>query len=180
MNDEIDFEWLKKVEETEELYKYFYKSNLLNITFEKVYVNENKEIVCVKKEIVKLIEPNLLTKEQLISVVKNNLLLNNDLYKIFSIKYFNIDLEEENIEYLINQDTTNKSEFNFLHNLNKLDTIKFNDSIKFFHKLNRIYLFFVKDKKNISNIKNQTKKVYLSNSSSKNKNNTKTRKHIQL
>ena len=179
MNDEIDFDWLNKIEKTEELYKYFYKSSLLNIIFEKVYVNENKEIVCVKKEIVKLNEPNLLSKEQLISVIKNNLLLKNDLYKIFSIKYFNIDLDEENIEYLVNLDITSNIELNFLHNLSKLDSIKFNDSIKFFHKVNRIYLFYIKDKKNISNLRNQTKKVYLNNSTLKNKNG-RTRKHIQL
>jgi hypothetical protein len=175
--NEIDLDWIQQFENTDELYKVFYKTNLLQIVIERVYVNTHKEIIYVKKEKINLENPNQLSKDKLIELIKSGSYLNNNLFKIFSIKYFNIDIDEEEVLNLLNL-TQDTQDYNFLHNLPKLDNINLNQTITYFQKINRIYLFYISDKKNISNIRNETKKVYLHAHSLKKSN--KTKKHIQL
>lgn len=166
--EKLNSDWINDFEENDKLYKYFYKTKINKINIYFVYVNNSKEIIYVNKSIYNLEKINILLKEELINLIKSNREFNNNLFKIFSIKYFNIDLDEENINKFVNTENIDLT-INYLNDVNYLDNINFNDTIKLFEKLNSIYLFYVSEKKNISVEHNNTKKIYLSSNNKRNK-----------
>ena len=106
----------------------------------------------------KLININLITKEELINIIKKNRNNNNIRYNAVNILKHHVNLGFEDIPFYINNEET------FLK-VAKLKTIKFKPTIKMFQNLNSIFLLFnenfVKLKQN--NPHSNTKKIILHN-----------------
>ena len=70
-NDDLDDDWLQKLEEEEEEYDIFYKDIIDIIKINYIYINETKNIYHIKKESIDL-DDNTLNKEHLIYFLKKN------------------------------------------------------------------------------------------------------------
>jgi len=176
----LNTDWINEFEINDNIYKYFYKTNIKNVNINNIYINNNREIIYINKSRYELKSINILLKEELIEIIKKNIQINDNLFKIFSIKYFNFDLDEENISTFINLDVNNinnlNNDYNYFNGISTLENIKINNTIKMFEKLNTIYLFYVLDNPNANPNANtkpkthsNTKKIYLNNTLNNNR-----------
>ena len=149
-------------------YKDFYKEDVEIIAVKCIYINENNSIEKVKYENLILNNANIISCEEIIKILKSNNQNINKTYKIYSICFYNISIEPEDIKYI--------KEENFLKNIPHINDIKIEPTINILQDLNELILIF--KEKNINNNKiiyNKSKKVYINCKKIKNK---KTRKKL--
>ena len=94
--DDLDDEWLQKLEEEEEEYDIFYKEMIDIIQVHYIYIDESKKIYHIKRENID-IDDNILNKEYLTYILKKNKDFNNISHKIISILQYNIDIKPQEI-----------------------------------------------------------------------------------
>ena len=152
----------------EKYYDIFYKNVVETVKVYYIYIEEG-EITSVKKDIL-ILNNGVLEKDLLRLLIeqKSKDKMLNKKYDLLSILKFNIDIEQEDIEkllddkHLINKvDILNNRYFQILDNtldikFNKI--IKFNDTIDLFQDVNSLYFLF-KEKK-IKIIKKTLKNKY--------------------
>lgn len=152
-NDDLDDDWLQKLEEEEEEYDIFYKDIIDIIKINYIYINETKNIYHIKKESIDL-DDNTLNKEHLIYLLKKNKDFNNISHKIISILQYNIDIKAEEINLFMK----NTDNFNFLTVKENINDIKWEDTINLFKDINTLYIIYYKPP---YKVKKQTKKIYI-------------------
>ena len=152
-NDDLDDDWLQKLEEEEEEYDIFYKDIIDIIKINYIYINETKNIYHIKKESIDL-DDNTLNKEHLIYLLKKNKDFNNISHKIISILQYNIDIKAEEINLFMK----NTDNFNFLTVNENINDIKWEDTINLFKDMNTLYIIYYKPP---YKVKKQTKKIYI-------------------
>ena len=151
MEEELDTSWIKEYQDKEKNYNEFYKEPVSSIKLFFIYVNKDNIIEFLKKED-KILNNNSISREELIKIIKEKQIVGEYKYKLISLLKYNIDIDPENIEDMLYNDSYNE---NFLNIEKNLDTIKFNDTIRILQDLNSIYLIFYpiikskKDKKRI-------------------------------
>jgi hypothetical protein len=79
-HEQLDDKWITEYENTDKLYKDFYKDNVYYIQLTLIYVNKNNDIDKIKHNPFLLNNPNILTQEELIGILKPNSRLDNKLY----------------------------------------------------------------------------------------------------
>lgn len=136
--EEIDFSWIDQFE----VYKHYYLEDIETIHVHYAYLNDKQEIIKMNQEQIILETPNLLSKEELASLVARNNVLDNKKYRLFSILKFNINIEPKDLHNFLQEDEKEKRPHDFLHVIEKIESITFNKSIGMFHDLNEITLFF--------------------------------------
>lgn len=145
---DLDFSWLNEIDNNDDYYNRFYCEDIKFLNIFCIYINEKSEIFKINKTKHNLLQANTLLKEELLHIIKNNIVNNNIKYSLFSILKYNIDIEPSNIKILL----TNKDSLllgnNFLHTIKNIDTIVFEKSISFFHKLNNLIIIFKKTNNN--------------------------------
>jgi hypothetical protein len=155
----LDDEWIIKFENTDKLYKDFYKDDVYYVNLRVIYINRGNEIDKIKQESFLMSKPNYISHEEIIEILKKNTTDNDKKYSLLSILKYNICLEPEDIKLYLN----NRSNQEYLSVIKNIDTIVFNKSINMFHDLNDLILIFYEKslelKKPDSN--NSTKKIYL-------------------
>ena len=149
MEEELDTSWIKEYQDKEKNYNEFYKEPVSSIKLFFIYVNKDNIIEFLKKED-KILNNNSISREELIKIIKEKQIVGEYKYKLISLLKYNIDIDPENIEDMLYNDSYNE---NFLNIEKNLDTIKFNDTIRILQDLNSIYLILLykskKDKKRI-------------------------------
>lgn len=174
-NKDIDISWINEFEKMER----YYKCPLETIKVNYLYIGEKGEIETISQDSL-TIKENKISQEELIYIIKQKQKRNYIYYKLHSIFKYNISCESEDIinyisqidinegiESIDNKDTLFKDCLKQIHNLN---TIFFDDTIKYFQNLNSLYILFYKHREN--NTK-QTKKIRIHTQS---KNKTRNRK----
>ena len=150
---ELDSQWIRDFEETDELYSDFYTEQLESVRLFVLYVDKRNKLFHTKKELITL-ENGVISKENLIGILKQYMTYNNKKYRPISIMKWNIDLLPEEItKYLKNQE-----KYNFLSIEEKIEDIKFDDSVTLFHDINSLYIVF---HRSWESYKNRTKKIYI-------------------
>jgi len=98
--------------------------------------------------------------------------MNDNNYSLLSIIKYNIILNPQDITTFLKTSKIDYYNDYFFTTLKHIDTIYFEKTINMFQDLNTLFIiFYEKDKNNESanSIKNNTKKIYLRNSTTKNK-----------
>lgn len=152
----------------EEYYDIFYKNIVETVKVYYIYI-ENSKITSVKKDIL-ILNNGVLDKDILNTIInqKSEDSILNKRYNLRSILKYNIDIDQEDIEklldnnHLINKiDVLNNNYFSIIDNIIdiKLDSkIKFNDTITLLQDVNSLYFLF--EKKQIRLIAKTQKKKY--------------------
>lgn len=151
MEEELDTSWIKEYQDKEKNYNEFYKEPVSSIKLFFIYVNKDNIIEFLKKED-KILNNNTISREGLVKIIKEKQIVGEYKYKLISLLKYNIDIDPENIEDMLYNDSYNE---NFLNIEKNLDTIKFNDTIGMLQGLNSVYFIFypiVKSKKDTKRI----------------------------
>ena len=163
MKDELNDDWIINFEETDKLYKDFYKDNIDYINVDFIYINDDNEIEKIKQDSFLLSHQNSITRDELIGLLKKNSIDNDKRYSLLSILKYNITLEAEDIKnFLLTPDLASYNE-RFLTINKHIDTIFFEKTITMFQDLNNVYFIFYEKTKNNTNcdLNSITKKIYL-------------------
>ena len=180
MHNELNDDWIINFEETDKLYKDFYKDNLDYVNIDFIYINDEDEIEKIKQESFLLSHQNSITRDELIGLLKRNSIDNDKRYSLLSILKYNITLEADDIKnFLLTPDLSLYNE-RFLTINKHIDTIFFEKTITMFQDLNNVYFIFYEKTKNNKNsdLNSITKKIYLGIISN-NKNNKRYKKTIK-
>jgi len=162
LNYNLNDDWIHNFEDTDKLYKDFYKDDLYYTNINFIYVNKVNEIDKIRHESFIMSRPNCITKEEIIRILKNNTIDNGIRYNLLSILRYNITLETEKIVNFLNE-PDNSLHDHYLTPIKNIDTIFFEKTINMFHDLNDIVIIFyekIDDTKHKST-HNITKRVYL-------------------
>jgi hypothetical protein len=179
--EKLNDDWIRDFENTDKLYKDFYKDDLYYVTLRIIYVNRNSEIDKIKQESLLMIKPNCITQEEVIGILKKNSIDNERRYSLLSILRYNIDLDSEEVpNYLVNYNDYN--DYNdiakklaianknntwvntgHLSVIKNIDTITFERTINMFHDLNDLIIIFYEKSDELKRKDNNTttRKIYL-------------------
>lgn len=164
INDELNDDWINQFEESEKLYKDFYKDNLYHINIDFIYINNNNEIEKIKQDTFLLSEHNSIKRDELIGLLKRNSIDNDKRYSLLSILKYNITLDTDDIKnFLLTSDLSIYNE-KFLTINKHIDTIIFEKTINMFQDLNHLYFIFYEKSNDINrhrDLNSITKKIYL-------------------
>lgn len=158
-NNNLDDKWIKEFENSDKLYKDFYKDNVYYINIHFIYVNKMNEIEKISNEQYLLSIPNILFHYELIKILKMYSVIQKTRYSLLSILRYNITISPDEITNFIkiNSDEWNSNYISVIKNLND---IKFDKTINIFQDLNELIILFYE--KNIEQNKNNyTKKIQL-------------------
>jgi hypothetical protein len=155
----LDDDWINKFEETDKLYKDFYKEDLYYINLQIIYINRGNEIEKLKQESFLMSKPNYISNDEVLEILKKHSIDNDKRYTLLSILKYNISLEPEEIKSYLNNGENNE----YLSIIKNIDAITFQKSINMFHDLNDLILIFYEKSLELKNpdANNTTKKVYL-------------------
>lgn len=177
-NEHLDDKWITEYENTDKLYKDFYKDNIYYIQLTLIYVNKNNDIDKIKHNPFLLNTPNILSQEELIGILKQNSTLDNKSYSLLSLLRYNIHLNPDDVNHFLKKN----GYYDYLSILKNINNIHFEQTIHMFHDLNDIIIIFYEKQKNVTpkTSKNITKKVYINQniSTKENKKHKKTRKTL--
>jgi hypothetical protein len=155
----LDDDWINNFENTDKLYKDFYKDDLYYVNLRVVYVNRDNEIDKLKQESFLMSKPNHITREEILEILKKNSIDNDKKYSLLSILKYNIILEPNDVKFYLNDKNTQE----YLSVIKNIDEVAFNKSINMFHDLNDLILIFYEKSQELKkpDANNTTKKIYL-------------------
>jgi hypothetical protein len=159
IEEKLNDDWIKNFENTDELYKDFYKEDLYFINLNFIYLNRANEIEKIKNEPFLMSKPNYISREEILGILKKSLIEDNRNYSLLSILRYNILLEPDDINNLLNE----SRDLNFLTIIKNIDAISFEQTIHMFQDLNDIFFIFFEKSNELkkNDMKNATKKIYL-------------------
>lgn len=154
-----DDDWIKKIEEEDNLYNDFYYEKNENVLIYYLYINLNNEIEHIKKNNF-LLTDSTMRKEKLLYLLRTNSIFNDIKYSLSSILQYNIDLMPEDVLYYLKT----PNDFTFF-NKKPISDITWKDSISLFQNLNCLYIVYKERKCKLI----KTKKRYLKRRNNKTK-----------
>ena len=158
----LNNEWIRKFDETDQLYKDFYKDDIYYTNLNIIYLNNDNEIEKIKQESFLLSQCNYITTEEIIQILKENMTDQSKKYSLLSILKYNITLNPENImSYLSPDYSINSNSNDFLTSINHIMPITFEKSISMFHDLTDLIIIFYDKSVKTSRAHNVTKKIVL-------------------
>lgn len=165
LEQKLNDDWIHSFEDTDKLYKEYYKDDLYYINLKIIYINTCSEIDKIKQESFLMTKPNKILYEEIVEILKKNSMDNNKRYSLLSILKYNITLEPDEINCYLQKNYSST----FLTAIKNIDSITFEKSINMFHDLNDLILVLYEktDEDNIKNHNNFTKKIYLRSSNNK-------------
>ena len=131
----LDDDWIHTFENSDKLYKDFYKDNLYYINLKVLYINRDNEIDKIKQESLLMSKPNTILYNEILEILKKKSMDNDKRYTLISILKYN----------------------------KNIDSIVFEKSINMFHDLNDLILVFfeISNELKKKDPNNSTKKIYL-------------------
>lgn len=167
--DDLDEKWITDFEEKDKLYDIFYNDDVHYVKLYCIYIDKLSNIEVVKKDNIFFIQPNYLSREELLGILKKYSTYNDIKYSVMSILKYNIDLDPTDVKFFLNTELSNlPCAYEFLKPIKNIDAISFNKTITMFQDLNDLFIiFYEKDKTHTIMRENMTKKIYISNSHKK-------------
>jgi hypothetical protein len=148
----MDDNWIHEFEENDKLYKDFYKDDLYFVKLKFIYLDAEHNINKIKDESYLLMNPNFISREEMIQILKTNCIDNSKKYSLFAILKFNFTLNADEMHKYI----MNKDDHDYLSIIKNINTIYFEKSISMFQDLNEVIFIF--HEKSVD--QSLTKKVY--------------------
>ena len=163
----LDDDWINNFDNTDKLYKDFYKDDLYYVNLRVIYINRENEIEKLKQESFLMSKPNNITHDEILEILKKNSIDNDKRYSLLSILKYNIVLEPDEVKLYLN----NANGEDYLSIMKNIDGVVFNKSINMFHDLNDLILIFYEKSLELKkpDANNTTKKIYLRSLSSNKK-----------
>jgi len=163
---DLDEIWIKDFEENDKNYEIFYSDDIYYVKIHCIYIDKVSNISQVKEEKIFLLNPNCISREEILSILKRNSIQNSVKYSVMSILKYNIDIEPLDIKNFLEE--KEDSSYSFLTPIKNIDAITFKKTISMFHDLNNLFvIFYEKDKTHMITRENITKKVYISHGNKK-------------
>ena len=75
----LDDDWINNFENTDKLYKDFYKDDLYYVNLRAIYINRDNEIEKLKQESFLMSKPNNITHDEILEILKKNSVDNDNL-----------------------------------------------------------------------------------------------------
>jgi len=149
-NEEFDDDWINKYEDEEEKYKIFYPEEVKYLKVNCLYINKKNELEKITEKEIHLNKGNKIEKEELVKLIRENEKMDKTKYKLISILLYNFNLENNELKNFLR----GNQEFKLLNNLRNIDDYSFEPSLRYFHKINNIFIVFnALEKTNIPNTK---------------------------
>ena len=163
-NNNLDDDWINNFENTDKLYKDFYKDDLYYVNLRVIYINRENEIDKLKQESFLMSKPNHINHEEILQILKKNSIDNDKKYSLLSILKYNIILEPVDVKFYLNEQNVQE----YLSVIKNIDSVVFDKSISMFHDLNDLILIFYEKSLELKkpDPNNTTKKIYLRSLSS--------------
>jgi len=149
---ELNCDWTDDFDKEEKFFNDFYKENVQNLQMFCYYVNKNKELFHIKKNIL-TINDGIFKKGDLLYQLRENRIYDNKKFQLLSILKYNINIEPCDIKFFLEDQNSDQ----FLNIIKNIDDIKWEDTITLFQDLNSV--IFVYNEKIPS--QNTTKKVFI-------------------
>tara|TARA_Y100000768_G_C23962573_1_gene676137 strand:+ start:884 stop:1558 length:675 start_codon:yes stop_codon:yes gene_type:complete len=140
IEEELDDEWLDKLKSIESDYNDFYKKNTENIELYFFYLNTNNEVETINKIQYILDNNSKISKNNIVKIIKENQNKNNKKYYLKYLVKYNITIDPEEIQHLLNVDNYEGKNYMSQETYNR--DIYFSDSISILQDLNALYLIF--------------------------------------
>jgi hypothetical protein len=155
----LDDDWIKKFEDTDTLYKEFYKDDLYYVNLKFIYVNRNNEIEKIKYESFLLSKPNYISREEILQILKKSTNEDERRYSLLALLKYNVTMDNDDIQRYYETAT----ERNFLSVIKNIDSVMFDKTIHMMHDLNDLILVFYEKSHELKekNPDRSTKKIYL-------------------
>ena len=172
--NELDISWIKQFEEEDSKYTDFYAENVHFVHLRIIYINKNSEIIKVKQEQFHLLNPNYISRDELLFIIKNNCAHDAKKYDILSIAKFNIDLSPLDLKSFIKSKDDLLGEI-YLTPLSHVYPVTLEKTITMLQDLNELLIVFYDVKPTIKPNMSVTKRIRFTPSRNKTiKNNLKT------
>ena len=149
-SEALDYEWIKNYKDNEKEYNIFYKSEVLSIEVNYIFINKNNEMIKREKRRVKYDKEGA---REIIDFYPSKLI--KQKYKLTAAFKYNNIIEEEDV-------LNDNEEEVYLIPINledKNEEIIFEKTIDFFQDLNALYMIFMEQQKNNTTKEIGTKKI---------------------
>lgn len=134
-------------------YNDFYKTKVKHVNLFFLYLDKNRNIVRIQKEI-RNIDKSTILKKELLNIIENKKIFLNKKYVIRDILKYNFNLDNENVQDFI----ISSSKYDFLVPLKNINDIFWDNTIEKFNRFNSLYFIFTGN----NSLHSKTKKIYLS------------------
>ena len=88
----LEDDWITKFNETDAVYKDFYKDDLYYVNLKFIYVNRESEIEKIKYESFLLSKPNNISREEILQILKKSSIEDERKYTLLALLKYNISL----------------------------------------------------------------------------------------
>jgi hypothetical protein len=155
----LEDDWITKFNETDAVYKDFYKDDLYYVNLRFIYVNRESEIEKIKYESFLLSKPNNISREEILQILKKSSIEDERKYTLLALLKYNITMDADDIQRYISSD----EERTYLSIIKNIDSVPFDKTISLMHDLNDLILIFYEKSHELKekNTNNLTKKIYL-------------------
>jgi hypothetical protein len=155
----LEDDWITKFNETDAVYKDFYKDDLYYVNLKFIYVNRESEIEKIKYESFLLSKPNNILREEILQILKKSSIEDERKYTLLALLKYNITMDADDIQKYISSD----EERTYLSIIKNIDAVPFDKTISLMHDLNDLILVFYEKSHELKekNTNNLTKKIYL-------------------
>jgi len=155
----LEDDWITKFNETDAVYKDFYKDDLYYVNLKFIYVNRESEIEKIKYESFLLSKPNNISREEILQILKKSSIEDERKYTLLALLKYNITMDADDIQKYI----SSNEERTYLSIIKNIDSVPFDRTISLMHDLNDLILVFYEKSHELKekNTNNLTKKIYL-------------------
>ncbi len=155
----LEDDWITKFNETDAVYKDFYKDDLYYVNLKFIYINRESEIEKIKYESFLLSKPNNISREEILQILKKSSIEDERKYTLLALLKYNITMDADDIQKYISSD----EERTYLSIIKNIDSVPFDRTISLMHDLNDLILVFYEKSHELKekNTNNLTKKIYL-------------------
>jgi hypothetical protein len=155
----LEDDWITKFNETDAVYKDFYKDDLYYVNLKFIYVNRESEIEKIKYESFLLSKPNNISREEILQILKKSSIEDERKYTLLALLKYNITMDADDIQKYI----SSNEEKTYLSIIKNIDSVPFDRTISLMHDLNDLILVFYEKSHELKekNPNNLTKKIYL-------------------
>ena len=137
----LDMSWIQDFAEEDSKYSDFYEEDVSFVQLRILYANQSNEICKIITEKFHMMEPNKISREELLQIIKERRTLENKYYNMVSIMKYNIDLSPQNIKSFIKTPTKGVRD-TYLTALNRVETVHFEKTITIFQDLNELFIVY--------------------------------------
>ena len=146
MDNDLDMSWIQEYSRIHSIQQIMNKEELDMIVIQTIYMNTQKQITKIDKEIIHLnIDSNrYISKEQLLKIIQNKKQVDKTTYNLFDMLLFTLDLEPKDIQKYVNGECNNIAKLKSLAtNTHSIIDIIIPPSLFIFHSLHTFFLLFI-------------------------------------